>query len=82
MAMFAVPFQRSEEWNELRRRADEQRSVVEPKLEQEETGLRRSRADYPPPISSGYRLAVAKGAVSSDDPPTKWMGSSPVRFRG
>jgi hypothetical protein len=32
MPMFAVPFARSEEWNEFRRRADERHSVVEPKL--------------------------------------------------
>ena len=32
MPMFAVPFTRSEEGNEFRCRADERRSVVEPKL--------------------------------------------------
>ena len=33
-------------------------------------------------VLNDYRLVVARATVSSGDLPTKWMASSPVRFRG
>src|SRR5690349_2045501 len=48
MPMFAVPFKRSEEWNEFRRRADERLRVVEPKLGSRERHRLRYSRFYPP----------------------------------